>query len=104
MQNLLVEPIISILDELKASNIEIFDVKQNNGITDHMVICTGTSTRHVASVAQNLIDIAKTKGIISFGDEGRAVADWIVVDFGQVIVHIMQQESRDLYQLGKLWG
>lgn len=104
MQNSLVQTVTDILDDLKATDIDVFDVRGNGGITDNMVICTGTSSRHVGSVAQNLTEECKKKGIASFGSEGIEVSDWVVVDFGQIIVHIMQQESRDLYQLEKLWG
>ncbi|KGQ69901.1 ribosome silencing factor RsfS [Chelonobacter oris] len=104
LQNSLVKAVIEVLDDLKAGDISIFDVRGNNGITDNMVICTGTSSRHVGAIARNLADSCKEKGIESFGSEGIETADWVVVDFGQVIVHVMQQESRDLYQLEKLWG
>ncbi|TNH04354.1 ribosome silencing factor [Testudinibacter sp. TR-2022] len=104
LQNSLVKAVTEILDDLKATDISIFDVRANDGITDNMVICTGTSSRHVGSIAQNLAESCKQQGIESFGSEGVVTADWIVVDFGQVIVHVMQQESRDLYQLEKLWG
>ena len=69
-----------------------------------MVICTGTSGRHVTSLAQKLIDESKLAGFETFGEEGKATADWVVVDFGQAMVHIMQRESREMYQLEKLWG
>lgn len=104
MQNSLVKSVTAILDDLKASDISVFDVRGNNGITDNMVICTGTSSRHVGSIAQNLAESCKQQGIESFGSEGIETADWVVVDFGQVMVHVMQQESRELYQLEKLWG
>lgn len=104
LQNLLVKAVIEILHDLKAGDISIFDVRSNHGITDNMVICTGTSSRHVGSIAQNLTESCKQQGIESFGFEGTETADWVVVDFGQVIVHVMQQESRALYQLEKLWG
>ena len=96
LQNSLVKSVIEILDNLKATDISVFDVRGNNGITDNMVVCTGTSSRHVGSIAQN--------GIESFGSEGFETSDWVVVDFGQLMVHVMQQESRDLYRLEKLWG
>lgn len=91
------------LDDLKAQEIECIDVKGKSSITDVMILCTGTSSRHVASIADNLISASKKAGIEVFGEEGKAVADWIVVDFGEAIVHILQQESRELYQLNKLW-
>ncbi|TCP92181.1 ribosome-associated protein [Cricetibacter osteomyelitidis] len=99
-----IEFIINKLDELKAKDIQHLDVKGKSPIVDDMVICTGTSSRHVGSMAQNLIDDCKKAGIENFGEEGKATADWVVVDFGQVLVHLMQQDSREMYQLEKLWS
>ncbi|QDJ13156.1 ribosome silencing factor [Mergibacter septicus] len=95
--------IVEKLDTLKAKDIVVLDVTTTSPITDNMVICTGNSSRHVASLAQNLIDQCKQQGIENFGTEGKNTADWIVVDFGQVMVHIMQEDTRHLYQLEKLW-
>lgn len=99
----LVEFLTDKLDDLKATDIQVLDVRGKSSITDDMIICTGTSSRHVASLAQKLIDESKQAGFEYFGEEGKATADWVVVDFGQAIVHIMQQESREMYQLEKLW-
>ena len=95
----LTEFLIEKLDDLKATDIQLIDVRGKSSITDNMIICTGTSSRHVSSLAQKLIDESKQAGIESFGEEGKTTADWVVVDFGQAIVHIMQQESREMYQL-----
>lgn len=100
----LTEFLIEKLDDLKATDIQLIDVRGKSSITDNMIICTGTSSRHVSSLAQKLIDESKQASIESFGEEGKATADWVVVDFGQAIVHIMQQESREMYQLEKLWA
>lgn len=100
----LVDFLVNQLDALKATDILTLDVRGKSSITDNMIICTGTSNRHVSSLAQKLIDESKRAGIESFGEEGKTTADWIVVDFGQAIVHIMQAESREMYQLEKLWG
>ncbi|MDO4430227.1 MAG: ribosome silencing factor [Lonepinella koalarum] len=100
----LVEFLTDKLDDLKATDIQVLNVRGKSSITDDMIICTGTSSRHVASVAQKLIDESKQAGFGCFGEEGKATADWVVVDFGQAIVHILQQESRDMYQLEKLWA
>ncbi|WP_273392539.1 ribosome silencing factor [Actinobacillus porcinus] len=100
----LTEFLIEKLDDLKATDIQLIDVRGKSSITDNMIICTGTSSRNVSSLAQKLIDESKQAGIESFGEEGKATADWVVVDFGQAIVHIMQQESREMYQLEKLWA
>ncbi|OOF71042.1 ribosome silencing factor [Rodentibacter caecimuris] len=100
----LVEFLIETLDNLKATDITHFDVRKISSITDNMIVCTGTSSRQVSAMADNLITECKKVGIETFGDEGRNTADWIVVDFGQAIVHIMQREAREMYQLEKLWG
>lgn len=91
------------LIDLKAEEINVIDVTGKSSITNAMIICTGTSSRHVGSIADNLIEKSKKEGIDVFASEGKVTSDWIVVDFGQAIVHILQQESRDLYQLEKLW-
>lgn len=104
MATTILDFIVNKLDELKATDIQCLDVKGKSSVCDDMVICTGTSGRHVASVADKLIAECKQAGIENFGDEGKAAADWVVVDFGQVLVHIMQQDSRDMYQLEKLWA
>lgn len=92
------------LEGLKAQDIQAIDVKGKSSITDTMILCTGTSSRHVASTADNLIEESKKAGIDVFAQEGKNVADWVVIDFGQAIVHILQQESREMYQLEKLWA
>lgn len=100
----LVEFLIQTLDGLKATDIAHFDVRKISSITDDMIVCTGTSSRQVSAMADNLITECKKAGIETFGEEGKSTADWIVVDFGQAIVHIMQSEAREMYQLEKLWG
>lgn len=98
-----VEFLTGLLDGLKAQDIQAIDVRGKSSITETMIVCTSTSSRHAASTAQNLIDECKKAGVPVFGEEGKAVADWIVVDLGEAIVHILQQDSREMYQLEKLW-
>ncbi len=100
----LVDFLINKLDDLKVTDILAIDVRGKSSITEDMIICTGTSGRHVSAVAQKLIDESKQAGFATFGQEGKTTADWVVVDFGQAIVHIMQRESREMYQLEKLWA
>ncbi|XKM14641.1 ribosome silencing factor [Orbaceae bacterium ac157xtp] len=104
LQQSLQDFIIDKLEDLKGKDIITLDVKGKSSITDYMIICTGTSNRHVTSLANNLIDEAKKAGHLVLGSEGQADADWVVVDMDTVIVHIMQQESRALYELEKLWS
>ena len=100
----LVDFLTETLEGLKAEDIQAIDVKGKSSITDTMILCTGTSSRHVASTADNLIEESKKAGIDVFAHEGKNVADWIVIDFGQAIVHILQRDSREMYQLEKLWA
>ena len=99
----LVEFVVNKLEDLKATDILPLNVKGKSSITDTMILCTGTSSRHVSSLAQKLITECKLAGIDVFGDEGKETADWVVVDLGEAIVHIMQAERREMYQLEKLW-
>ncbi|KAF1370947.1 MAG: ribosome silencing factor [Yokenella regensburgei] len=96
--------VIDKIDDLKGQDILAIDVKGKSSITDCMVICTGTSTRHVMSIADHVVQESRAAGLLPLGTEGESVADWIVVDLGDVIVHVMQEESRRLYELEKLWG
>ncbi|MDO4698415.1 MAG: ribosome silencing factor [Pasteurellaceae bacterium] len=104
MEQNLVNFLTETLEGLKAQDIQAIDVKGKSSITDTMILATGTSSRHVASTADNLIEESKKAGFDVFAHEGKNVADWIVIDFGQAIVHILQRESREMYQLEKLWA
>lgn len=104
MQQSLQDFIIDKIDDLKGKDIVTLDVRGKSSITDYMIICTGTSNRHVASIAGHLLDEAKKQGYLVLGSEGQNDADWVVVDMDLVIVHIMQEQSRQLYELEKLWS
>ncbi|MFZ1874624.1 ribosome silencing factor [Serratia sp. D1N4] len=96
--------VIDKIDDMKGQDIIALDVQGKSSITDCMIICTGTSTRHVMSIAEHVIDEARAIGMELYGMKGQAVSDWVVVDLGEVIVHVMQEESRQLYELEKLWS
>ena len=96
--------VIDKIDDLKGQDIVAIDVHGKSSITDCMVICTGTSTRHVMSIADHVVQECRAAGMVALGVEGEAAADWIVVDLGDVMVHVMQEESRRLYELEKLWS
>ena len=104
MQQSLQDFIIDKIDDLKGEDIVTLDVRGKSSITDYMIICTATSSRHVASIAKHLLDEAKKQGHLVLGSEGQNDADWVVVDMDSVIVHIMQEQSRQLYELEKLWS
>jgi ribosome-associated protein len=92
------------IDDMKARDIVKLDVIGKSSITDYMIVCSGNSKRHVLSIADNVNKEAKKAGIDPLGFEGRDSGEWVIVDLGEVIVHVMQEQSRDFYQLEKLWG
>ncbi|WP_099114749.1 MULTISPECIES: ribosome silencing factor [Xenorhabdus] len=96
--------VIDKLEDSKAQDIVSIDVRGKSSITDCMVICTGTSNRHLMSVADNLVDDCREAGIMPLGVEGQGISDWIVVDLGEIMVHVMQEDSRRMYELEKLWS
>ncbi len=96
--------VLHILDEMKAQEVVTLDVTHLTDIADAMVICSGTSNRHTKSIAEHLLTESKQQGRQPLGIEGQEFGDWILVDLGDVIVHIMLPETREFYSLEKLWS
>jgi len=94
---------LAALEDLKALDIKVLDVRELTPITDHMVICTGTSNRHVKSLAENVMEKARDKGHRPLGVEGLNEGEWVLVNLNGVLVHVMQAQTRLHYQLEKLW-
>ena len=92
------------LEDAKARDITVLDVRKISDFTDYMVIATGTSNRHVQSTADKVVDALRTHGVRTVGVEGGKIGDWVLIDFGDVIVHVMREETRDFYNLEKLWS
>lgn len=97
------DAVVVALEDLKATKIEILDVRGMSSVTDYMVVCSGNSSRHVKSLANKVEVELKQQGVIAIGSEGAQEAEWVLVDFGDVIVHVMQPAARDFYDLEKLW-
>ena len=95
--------VVAALDAGKAQGLNVFDVRSLTTITDFMVIASGRSSRQVKALATRVVDSSRAQGLRPLGIEGLSAAQWILVDFGDVIVHIMQSETREFYQLEKLW-
>jgi ribosome-associated protein len=96
--------VVAALEDVKAKDIVVLDVHKLTSITDVMIIASGTSTRHVKSLADNVVEKAKAAGCRPLSVEGEREAEWILVDLADVIVHVMLPATRDFYQLEKLWG
>jgi ribosome-associated protein len=92
------------LEDAKARDITMLDVRKVSDFTDYMVIATGTSSRHVQSTADKVVDTLRSHGVRAVGVEGGKIGDWVLIDFGDVIVHVMREEIRDFYNLEKLWS
>lgn len=91
------------LDDMKAVNVRVIDVRRLSDIFDTLVIASGTSDRHVRSIADSVVEKAKVAGFRPLGIEGQKAGDWVLVDLGDVVVHVMLPRVREFYSLEKLW-
>ncbi|MEY1661293.1 ribosome silencing factor [Isoalcanivorax beigongshangi] len=94
---------LAALEDLKAKNLTHLDVRGITSIADHMIIATGTSSRHVKALADNVVEEVKKAGHLPVGVEGMTSSEWVLVDLGDVIVHVMQPATREFYDLERLW-
>ncbi len=92
------------LEDMKAVDIVAVDVIGKSSMTDKLFIATGNSTRHVKSIAENVVIEAKKVGLDVLGTEGKGSSEWVLVDLNDVIVHVMLESTREFYQLEKLWA
>ena len=96
--------VIKTLEDMKARDIAILDVRGKTSITDIMVIASGTSNRHVKSIAEAVAFQAKLAGEPPLGTEGVQDGEWALVDLNGVVLHVMHPKVRDFYQLERLWS
>ena len=95
--------VVETLDDIKAVNTVTLDVSGLTDVMDYLVITSGTSNRHVKSLASNVSVEAKKRGMRPLGVEGDDAGEWVLVDFGDVVVHVMLPATRDFYDLERLW-
>jgi ribosome-associated protein len=95
--------VTSALDDMKAVNVRVLDVRGLTDITDTMVIASGTSDRHVRSIADRVVEKAKAAGFRPLGLEGAGEGEWVLVDLQDVLVHVMLPRVREFYSLERLW-
>ena len=99
----LVKLVEDAVDDLKGIDVTTLDVSKLKTFTDYLVIVSGTSTRHVRSIANRVMERAKEAGAEPLGVEGQEHGEWVLVDLGDVVAHIMQPGTRDFYKLENLW-
>ncbi|MBD9482687.1 ribosome silencing factor [Pseudomonas sp. PDM14] len=99
----LVKVAIAALEDVKAQDITTIDVRGKTSVTDFMVIASGTSSRHVKSLANEVLEKVKEHGVRPIGNEGLEGGEWALLDLGDVVVHVMQVATRQFYDLERLW-
>ena len=100
----LIDITLNTLNDAKALDINVFDVTALTSISDCMIIASGRSNRQVNSLADKVVEAAKQHDIQPLGVEGKREGEWVLVDLGDIIVHIMHPETREYFQLEKLWN
>ena len=99
----LVKLAIAALEEIKAQDITTIDVRGKTSITDFMLIASGTSSRHVKSLVDNVLEKVKEQGVRPIGTEGMDTGEWALLDLGDIVVHVMLPTARQFYDLERLW-
>lgn len=98
------ELVVAALEDLKGQEINVLDVTALSDVMDNLIFATGTSNRHVKSLAGNVVEELKKQGLQPIGIEGMDSADWVLVDYGTAVVHVMLPQTRKFYDLEKLWS
>ena len=101
--DVLLKQVHAAVEDLKAKDTVEIDVRGKTSVTDYLVIASGTSTRHVKSIADEVVKSAKKLDVQPLGVEGEREAEWVLVDLGDVVVHVMLPRVREFYALERLW-
>jgi len=100
----LLAQVLAWLDDAKAENVVTIDIKAKSSLGDYMVIASGRSDRHVGAVAEQIQRKLKDEGHRKARIEGQAHCDWVIIDIGDIIVHVFRPEVREFYNLEKMWS
>lgn len=100
----LVKLTISALEDVKAQDIQVIDVREKHSLTDYMIIATGTSNRQINAMLEKVREAVKKQGAQPLGEEGKGDSDWVLLDLNDVIVHMMTAAARQFYDLERLWA
>ena len=99
----LVKVAVAALEDVKAQDIQVIDVRDKHSITDYMIIATGTSNRQIGAMLDKIREAVKALGVKPLGEEGKGDSDWVLLDMDDVIVHMMTASARQFYDLERLW-
>ncbi|RUR19742.1 ribosome silencing factor [Legionella sp. km535] len=102
-QNLMLNTLLKSLEDIQAIDVKVIDVHKQTTITDYMIIASGRASRHVKAIAQKVMEDMKLSGLPPLSSTGIESGDWALIDFGDFILHVMQPESRQFYNLEGLW-
>lgn len=102
-EQIIIENITRAIEDIKGRDISVIDVRNSSDVADYYMICTGTSTRHTTAIAEKVSESLHRNGIRTYGIEGEQSGDWVLLDAGSVILHVMIPQARDAYQLEKLY-
>tara|TARA_Y100000588_G_C14095746_1_gene856513 strand:- start:477 stop:800 length:324 start_codon:yes stop_codon:yes gene_type:complete len=102
-KNLLLEKLLTFLDDIQATDINVIDVRGQTTVTDYMIVCSGRSSRHVKSIASSVMEEMKAIDAPAFSHTGLETGDWALVDFGDYVLHVLQPEARAFYNIEGLW-
>ncbi|MEW6256212.1 MAG: ribosome silencing factor [Pseudomonadota bacterium] len=96
--------VLARLDDDKSEDIVSIDLRGKSSLADHMVVASGRSQRHVGAIAEHLLESLKANGVKQVRVEGQPACDWVLIDAGDVIVHVFQPEVRSFYNIEKMWA